>query len=332
MHRTTTNPARSKHGQKSHKIPPPFPETGRQFAYARKSLGWSQEDFAERCECSTELVRKAEAGKSIAFDSHQKLLDNINAIRGEQKTPLPPIDIPSPYSNGLTVREDQGRCGGRRPGISPTPHDQAMGSLDEVISPSHSKTNLALLRIQTLESLREVWRLDQESYPEYNFTFEKLKILWDAYPDGLYGVYCDDVFRGAMGIWPVTKAWADGMKAAQLREETFEPEIVSEAATGGAGHWYITGIVIQPAVQGTALIKFLLEKRLGAWIENRNAAFPSEFLALGFSPRGQGILRNFGFELHRHGAEMPDQLPLYRLGIPNVKDFRARLRKRGLDI
>jgi len=332
MHTKTTKSVRSKHGHQSPKTPPPFPDTGRQFSDARNSLGWTQEGFADRCDCSVRLVGKAEAGESISFESHRKLLEAINAIRGEQEDPLPPIDIPSPYSSGLTLREDQGPHGGRRSGNAPTPHDQAMGSLDEVISPSHSTTKLALLRIQTVESLREVWSLDQASYPEYNFAFEKLEKLWEAYPEGLYGVYRDDIFRGAMGIWPVTKEWADSLKAAQIREETFEPEIVSKAATAIAGHWYITGVVIQPALQGTALVKFLVEKRLGAWINNRNAVFPSEFLALGFSNRGQAILRNFGFELLRHGPEMPDLLPLYRLAIPNVKDFRARLRKRGLDV
>jgi len=314
------------------KISDAWIETGLLIRKFRRELAWTQESLEQESGVAVGSIKNVESGRPISPTSHHNIVKALNRGRQLLEVPKPLVVIPFPDTIGLTVQEHQGRHGGRRSGDSPTPYEQAMGSLDEVMSPWHKKAKLALLRIQTLESLREVWHLDQESYPEYNFTFEKLKRLWDAYPEGLYGVYRDDQFRGAMGIWPVTKEWADGMKAAQIREETFEPEIVSKAATERADHWYITGIVIQPAVQGTALAKFFLEKRIGAWIKNRNAVFPSEFLALGFSNRGQAILRNFGFELLRHGPEMPDLLPLYRLGIPNVEDLRARLRNRGLEL
>lgn len=303
----------------------PFQATGKAIARARKYLSWSQEVLAEKSGFSVRLVQKAEAGHRVERETHKILIQTLKGSwRVPQNFPVIPFPDGSPCDTSAP-----------RPTVAPlsNPHQLAMLEALRLIAPASQKAKLRMGKIRTEAELLNLWTIDNEAYGDGNITFDHFLALWNAFPAGLHVLFHENEIMGAMGLWPVTSAWAEQIKSAQLKEAELDPHAVCEAGSRAACRWYITGLMLRAELIGAGgAVKTLLNGALGAWVNELQVDYPCEILALAYSNEGERLLRRFGFHIAQHASRMPDNCPLYRLAADSKGELAALFRSRNLTL
>jgi transcriptional regulator with XRE-family HTH domain len=317
---------------------PPHPETGRAIREAREQLGWTQADLAERAILADGTIQAAEAGGHIKAKTHKTIVDTLNRFLAQLTPPRPPVEIPYPSktaaSNAAKEANEPAAPYGK-PITDPleNPHLLAIFEALRHTAPRSLKANLRIGVIRSKAELHNLWAIDNQAYPDGNITFEHFLELWEAFPTGLHVLFHENEIMGAIGIWPVTRGWAEKLKAARLKEAQLDGRMVQMAARGPANLWYVTGLMLRPELIGRGGgVMRLLNSALTSWLEKADHRYPSEILALAYSAHGSRMLDRFRFHIIQHSENMPDKLDLYGLILPSRNELLRLLRERNLSV
>ncbi len=187
--------------------------------------------------------------------------------------------------------------------------------------------------VQNEADLREIDRIDQDTFGQNALSFEKLQALHLTYPDGHRLLCAEDVILGYISLWPLTPQQASALIAGQLPEKERTPMTTIQVAEMGAQFWYVGGMIIDPALRKPIKdnpIGMMLAMALNSWAEGGQLNYPTEVLTTAYSPEGAALLQRFGFELVRAGNQMPDGFSLYRRAAPSKNELFEIFAQRGI--
>jgi hypothetical protein len=91
--------------------------------------------------------------------------------------------------------------------------------------------------IRSPVELRALWAIDCAAYGEASISFERFLEWWSAFPAGLHALFFGERILGALGLWPLSDAGADALKAGRLKEAG-----LSGALLGGCNKDHIAAV------------------------------------------------------------------------------------------
>jgi transcriptional regulator with XRE-family HTH domain len=313
-----------------------FIAAGIAFRQARNDLSWSQETLAERSGFSLGTVKNAEKGRPITPGAHRNIIAALNKGLASESPPRPMLVIPFPCGAETEIgraTHATGSNGLDLPTAVPldNPHLSALREALRHIDDRQEELKLRMGEIRSPAELRDLWLIDNSAYGNANIAFEHLSALWKAFPLGLRVLFFENEIMGAMGIWPVSRPWAERLQAARLREAQLKDWMIRRQRNRPTDCWYVTGIVLREQLIGGRGSKMLLRDGLGSWLRRAKIKFPCQILALAFSQHGRRLLERFQFFRVQDEVTMPDKCPLYRLDLSSRSALIELLRQRRLD-
>ncbi len=304
---------------------------GKRLRQARKDLGWNQYDLSKKAGCAENTVKAAELGRTVSPKTFKSLTGAINKGRADETPSLPPLSWQ--FSENNEVALPSPRPAGHQPPPLPSgnPWRAALHEALRVARDDEPQV-LRIGRIETPAQLRDLWEIDASAYGPASITFEHFHALWSAFPHGLCVLFIETTIVGAIGIWPVSEAWATELKAARLREQDLNGAMMRRFRSVPARYWYISGIVLLESLIGSPAIKALLAKGVGTWLREAKLAYPCELLALASSDEGRALLMRWTFIEVQKATAMPDGYSLFGLKAGSRAELLALLKKRKLDL
>lgn len=197
-----------------------------------------------------------------------------------------------------------------------------------VLTPRH----LHVRAIQSIADFEEFWSLDQQAYtndPEKQAAYAEtmkpvLRSWWNAYPNGLIGIFQNRKVCGGMGIRPLDEDWAQ--KLVQGLDESKLPATMMERyrdREARSAAWYIGGILVDESVPKPTL-GLALTQCFYHWLLTCQPSIADTFKLIAFGATDEGIAllnkRGFRKTLDR------DENPIFELGpIKSVAQFVSYL-------
>lgn len=190
--------------------------------------------------------------------------------------------------------------------------DPSLAAIACLLDLSKRKANAKAVRsVDTLLDLRYIWEIDNSAYGDANITFEVYSSWWLAFRHGLYALYFDDRPVGAIGLWPVPVDWLSALRKGDACEADLTASQIAQAGASPAAHWYVSGVVLDPAWQHTNAITTLLRDTTLSWAVECDLAFPVQLSAMAISEAGERLLAKYGFALTTPSFKMKDRYSLY---------------------
>jgi len=188
--------------------------------------------------------------------------------------------------------------------------------------------------VQNERDLAWVNRMDHNNFGnQVALPTELLQSWHESYPYGLRLLCHDDWIFGYISLWPISSKQASELAAGQLFEKDLHPISWNTVQEGSIHHWYIGGMIIDPALRKPIKdnpIGMILAMALNSWAESGVVDYPTEVFSIAFSSEGGALLRRLGFSEARSAADMPDGFPLYRRSALNKNDLFEIFAKRGI--
>ncbi len=200
----------------------------------------------------------------------------------------------------------------QHPGRGTDSVDPSLAAITSLLGSARRKRDpLCVRSVATLKDLRAIWEIDSSAYGDANVAFEVYQSWWLAYRLGVYALFHDDRPIGAIGLWPVPEEWIDRFRAGSAGEADLDPELIERAGAAPAMHWYVSGVVLDPAWQHTGAIATLLRETTLCWIVESELGYPLHMSAIAISDPGEQLLNRYGFELTTPASRMKDGYSLY---------------------
>lgn len=212
------------------------------------------------------------------------------------------------------------------------PTNEALRAALKITEPLESNRSFIVREIETPAELEDLWKIDFEAYGEMSWTHQHFYECWSAYPKGLKALFYGDYVVGAFGIWSVSRTWAEEIKKGKKKESEITPAMLRSVKAKPSFYWFITGIVLQAGLRNSKAIKLLLKEGFRNWFETNQFVYPTEVLALAYSPEGQALLERFSFRRLQNATAMLDNAPLYTKKLKTENELLDIFRGRGLEI
>ncbi|MEP0870943.1 hypothetical protein NDA01_14135 [Trichocoleus desertorum AS-A10] len=155
------------------------------------------------------------------------------------------------------------------------------------------------LRFRTIsdkETLKRLWRLDQQAYGDYNIDIEVFMEWWTQYPPGILLMTRGSKILGSIGIWPLTEECFEEIKEFRKKEKNIRAhDIFSQAEAFKCKTWYISGIMLNTPEQNFHL---LIAQALHNWAQIVSSTGLFKFLALAYTREDQDLLELLDFQEH----------------------------------
>lgn len=179
-------------------------------------------------------------------------------------------------------------------------------------------TTLTVRPIASPEELREVYDFDENAYADRNdqhvdnIPFETFEEWWNAWPDGFIAAFDDGEPVCVIGVFPVTRAWAEGLLRREHDEKNLHHDSIAEA---DRTIWYLAGISAKsPGGEGLhSAVPVLLTHTLVQWyLKNRDVLdrTPIRIISVGVSRMGVKLLERIGF-LPAVRAKAAGEFPIF---------------------
>lgn len=210
------------------------------------------------------------------------------------------------------------------------PYTYATNQALNIFLPDKSDDKLHVEEIKSPGLLYDLWKIDSAAYEHNSISFNLFLEWWKAKPTGLKALFYNSDVVGAVGIWPISKKWAEELKRGHGKESEMPLSALIKYKTKPTQFWYISGIVLTPDLRGTSAIKILLEGAIHSWITQEKHHFPLELLALAYSKEGEALLKRFGFFLQLKAGQTKDNMPLYRVSFVGDNELKGWLSKRNI--
>lgn len=177
------------------------------------------------------------------------------------------------------------------------------------------------LRFRTIpdkETLKRLWKLDQQAYGEYSIDFETFIEWWKQYPSGILIMTRGSKILGSIGIWPLTEECFEEIKELRKNEKNIRAhDIVTQAEAFKCKTWYISGIMLNTPEQSFHL---LIAHALHDWSKITSNKGIFKFLALAYTREDQDLLELLEFQ--EHCSNSPKGfLPTYYRSIEDKADI-----------
>lgn len=315
---------------------PRYPEVGARYARARNRLGITQEYVAERSGVSIGTLRNLESGIPVSKDFHDCIVTVLGQERVKRGVPIDddfllsfPREFADKKAHQNSVQTTTTAASSNQPANA---HLSALKAALKHLKSHDECRQLTVGCVRTQAELFELYDIGDAAYGEASISFDLFEQLWRAQPKGLVALFCDERIIGGIGIWPVTKEWAEKMKNRKLRERELDPASMKKLRAGATSTWYISGVVLMPNVSRRA-VKTLLGDGIKLWLSEAGLRFPCEFLALASADEGRRLLEGFEFKQIQHRSRMPDGYPLYQLVVPSLDRLVVEgMRRRDLPV
>jgi hypothetical protein len=172
-----------------------------------------------------------------------------------------------------------------------------------------------MVTVRSIKSQDEFEALDAIYQPFFGSSSTPsiiLKNRWLAYPNGLIGLYKDNLLIGGLSIWSINQLTYHVLEQGQIKESGINAESID---TRLRDRFYLSEIAIQEADRSRERLALLLLGFLEQLLTQ--STFPVSILALGFSTKGINVLHKLGFRLLLPASQTADCMPLLQLDLPN---------------
>jgi len=168
---------------------------------------------------------------------------------------------------------------------------------------SDKPANISVRPIASPEELREVYDFDENAYEDRqqqhvdNIPFETFEEWWNAWPDGFVAAFDDGVPVCVIGVFPVTREWAEGLLRREYDEKSLHHESIAKS---DRTIWYLSGISAKtPGGEGLhSAMPILLTHTLVQWYLRNHDVLdrtPVRVISVGVSRMGVKLLERIGF-------------------------------------
>ncbi len=212
------------------------------------------------------------------------------------------------------------------------PAKRAIATLNSFLDDLDHEPHFVVRHIASSEELRELWLIDEAAYGDDAISLSAFYQWWECFESGLKAVFSEGRVVGAFGIWPLAEEQAEAFCLGQIKEVELMPLKRSECWEQPCPLWYVSGIVLDPALRhgGARAIHPLLVIGINLWLESFLVSYPLRVLAVASSTEGERMLERFAFVRIREANQMMDGHPLYILRASSRGDLTMLLKKRGL--
>jgi len=191
-------------------------------------------------------------------------------------------------------------------------HRTAVEALSALALPPSNGPGFEVRNLNSVEELRELWKIDDENYGESSISFELFRSWWRAYPCGLYAIFDSQKIVGGLGLWPLKKKTFDEFVEGRRKEsEITDRGICRVISHAVKDRWYFSGIVLTKRLRRSQAVATLLETSLSNWIAQLGPTPCVNLAALAYTSEGENMLRRFGFSCYRERTQTLDRLPIY---------------------
>lgn len=147
-----------------------------------------------------------------------------------------------------------------------------------------------------------------------------LKNRWQAYPEGLIGLFNDELLIGGLSIWPLNRPTYDQLEQGFIKEAGIQSENLD---TSQKSSFYLAEIAIHEAERSFGNLEKLLQGFLNHLLSQ--STLPASILALEFSTKGMNLLQKLGFQLLLPASQTADAMPLLQLHLTTKDAISSKI-------
>ncbi len=208
----------------------------------------------------------------------------------------------------------------RKPTKDTTAPAKQSAKPDETLSTKKDivRDDLVVRPVDSIDELRTVYSFDENAYADMNqqhvdnIPFQTFQEWWDAWPEGFYAAFEDDKPVCVIGVFPITREWAEGLLKRKYDERALQREDIEKA---DRTIWYISGISAKdPGGDGLhSGVPVLLTHTLVRWYLKNSDVLnraPVQVISVAVSKMGRKLLEKVGF-MPAVNAKNKDEHPIY---------------------
>lgn len=157
-------------------------------------------------------------------------------------------------------------------------------------------TKLKFTTVKDKETLKQLWKIDQQAYGDYNIVFETFLEWWTQYQPGILIMMRGSEILGSVGIFPITEECFEDLKELRKREQNIHcHDIIPTNQVLSCRTWYVSGVMLINTSE--EIFHLLLFQAIQHWLN----AVPDDgrtfkFLALAYTKADQDLLLLLGFK------------------------------------
>lgn len=174
--------------------------------------------------------------------------------------------------------------------------------------------------VQDKETLKQLWKIDQQAYGDYNINFDTFLEWWTKFPLSNLVMMRGSTILGSVGILPLTEECFEDLKELRKREQNIHAQdIMSVDQARSCRTWYISGIMLVSTPEQT--FHLLISQALRHWLDialDDIGIF--KFLALAYTKADQDLLLLLGFQAY-YPNPPKGFLPVYYRGIESKTEI-----------
>lgn len=157
-------------------------------------------------------------------------------------------------------------------------------------------TKLKFKTVEDKETLKQLWKIDQQAYGDYNISFETFLEWWTKYPLSNLVMMRGSEILGSVGILPLTQECFEELKELHKKEQNIRlHDILSIDQAPFCKTWYISGAMLVD--KSEQVLPLLIAQALEHWLsmvsDNRKNF---KLLALAYTKEDRDLLSSLEFQ------------------------------------
>lgn len=166
--------------------------------------------------------------------------------------------------------------------------------------------------ITTDEAFHQLDALYHQCFGEASVPTDTLYSWYRTYPQGLTGLFKDDLLIGGLSIWALQPSAFERFSSGKIKEKELHYSYLQ--TTSPRNYFYLSEIAILETERDKTRLIPLLNALKDHLLQH--ASWPAQVLALAYSPEGLRVMTRLGFLPLLDASLTVDQQALLRWDIP----------------
>jgi len=201
-------------------------------------------------------------------------------------------------------------------------NENAICALTEIIP---DKNNVVVRPAVTEAEVRDVWKIDLETFQEQAVPLETGISWWRKYSCGIYALFKNNILEGYISFWPLSKtAFFDFCDGKRKESEISNRNIIKPNNLTKETYWYLGSIVLKSRLRRTKIVSYLILESIHQWLNNFSLDSQINLCALAYSKEGEKLLQKFGFIKYSDGTQNVHKFSVYITKITPI-EFKSKI-------